>query len=256
MTTETPNDTPKHEYETVEGTPAQPYVEHEPRTMEHRVVTLDNTDLHMMTEIGDGTFVQWSSCRKCGKRVDTCTCPGGPTEPDYMKRWRDRRFGQDLNARPDPERPILESVMQWVREHGYVIGKADIANDLFVRLFEAVAACEAPEGTQVDDVLVEFQEAYLQATGRTLVYQGGEVIGHTYSPPEGMEDAVVIDDLSGKMAEVVERVAAAAQDDEPDEDDIDFARDTLGPEATDDEVTDLANQRVDTRNLEQFNADF
>lgn len=31
----------------------------------------------------------------------------------------------------------------------------------------------------------------------------------------------------------------------PDEDDLDFARDTLGPEATHDEVVNLANIRID-----------
>lgn len=30
----------------------------------------------------------------------------------------------------------------------------------FIRLYEAIAACEAPEGTQVDDVLAGFQTDY------------------------------------------------------------------------------------------------
>lgn len=33
----------------------------------------------------------------------------------------------------------------------------------FTALFRAVAACEAPEGTQVDDVLAEFQSTYDEA---------------------------------------------------------------------------------------------
>jgi len=33
----------------------------------------------------------------------------------------------------------------------------------FLSLYEAVAACEAPEGTQVDEVLAEFQERYNRA---------------------------------------------------------------------------------------------
>lgn len=250
------SETPKHEYETLDGTPARPYVEHEPRTMGHAVVTGGDIDLYMMTEIGDGTFVQWSSCRKCNKRVGICTCPEGPQEPEYMKRWRDRRFGKEMRTRPEPDHTLLPSVLEWVQERGYVIGKADIANGLFVKLFEALAACEAPEGTQVDDVLSEFQDAYLEATGKTLIYQGDEVVGHAYYFDQQPEGAVVVDDLSDKMAEVVEKVAEAAQQGEPDEDDIDFARDTLGPEATDDEVENLANQRVATRNLEEFNADF
>lgn len=35
-----------------------------------------------------------------------------------------------------------------------------IPTSAFVRLYEAVAACEAPEGTQVDDVLKAFQAEY------------------------------------------------------------------------------------------------
>jgi hypothetical protein len=36
----------------------------------------------------------------------------------------------------------------------------------FEALYRAVAACEAPEGTQVDDVLGQFQAAYDEAVGR------------------------------------------------------------------------------------------
>lgn len=36
---------------------------------------------------------------------------------------------------------------------------------LFVDLFRQVGACEAPEGTQIDDVLENFQNAYDDATG-------------------------------------------------------------------------------------------
>lgn len=34
---------------------------------------------------------------------------------------------------------------------------------LFIDLFRAVGACEAPEGTQVDDVLEEFQAEFDKA---------------------------------------------------------------------------------------------
>jgi hypothetical protein len=37
---------------------------------------------------------------------------------------------------------------------------------LFIGLFKAVGACEAPEGTQVDEALEEYQAAYDLATGR------------------------------------------------------------------------------------------
>lgn len=35
----------------------------------------------------------------------------------------------------------------------------------FTALFRALAACEAPEGTQADDVLIEFQSSYDEAIG-------------------------------------------------------------------------------------------
>lgn len=38
-------------------------------------------------------------------------------------------------------------------------------DDLFVNLFRAVAACEAPEGTQVDDVLAQYQAHFDRITG-------------------------------------------------------------------------------------------
>jgi hypothetical protein len=110
---------PQHTYETVEGTPAVSNGVHEPRTVAHRVVTPDDTDLHMMTEIGDGVFVQWSNCRRCNARVGACSCQDGPQEPTYMKTWRDQRFNRDLNTRPDPSYEILPSVIGWLEERGY-----------------------------------------------------------------------------------------------------------------------------------------
>lgn len=57
---------------------------------------------------------------------------------------------------------------------GYeLIVGADNATDykqLFVDLFTAVAACEAPAGTQVDDVLGEHQEAFDKATNVGRAY--------------------------------------------------------------------------------------
>ena len=40
---------------------------------------------------------------------------------------------------------------------------ADTYKNLFMNLFQSVAACEAPEGTQVDDVLEGFQRFYDEA---------------------------------------------------------------------------------------------
>lgn len=43
----------------------------------------------------------------------------------------------------------------------------------FISLYRAVAACEAPEGTQVDDVLAAHQDLYNEATGRTPLHMVG-----------------------------------------------------------------------------------
>lgn len=115
---------PKHTYETTEGTEPTPYAEHQPRTVKH-VVTVDHPELvSMMTEIGDGVFVAWTDCRKCQQHITRCACPQGPTEPEYMKPWRDKRFKRGLNDRPDPSYDMLDSIIEWVRERGYTVTKA------------------------------------------------------------------------------------------------------------------------------------
>ena len=89
----------KHTYENVEGTEPDVDEQHQPRTTKH----FDDGELvHMMTEIGDGTFVAWTECRACKKRVKDCTCPGGPVEPEYMMRWRDQRFTHSFERRHAP----------------------------------------------------------------------------------------------------------------------------------------------------------
>lgn len=266
------SETPKHEYEVVAGTEPQSYVEHEPRTVVHSIVTSGDADVNMMSEIGDGTFVAWSTCRKCGKRVGACTCAGGPVEPEYITRWRHDRFAQELNTRPEPEHTLLPSVLDWARSRGYVIGKVDIKDGLFIKLFEAVAACEAPAGTQVDDVLGTFQRDYCEATGTPVMEVCDECEARVPADGPTVNDAHedwcslysdnVVDDASP------EDVSA---DQDPDnltgmdlgdgmppgvsEDDIDFARETLGAEATDDEVNHLAAQRAD-RDMGEFDAGF
>lgn len=117
---------PQHEYEVVSGTKPAPYVEHDPRTIEHRTIVGDDTDLNMMTEIGDGVFVAWSNCRKCNARVASCKCSGGPVEPEYIKRWRDdKRFAKELGERPEPAFELLPAILDWVRERGYTVEKVE-----------------------------------------------------------------------------------------------------------------------------------
>ena len=115
--------TPKHEYEITEGTKPAPHAAHQPRTIKHTTKRDTDSDLSMMTEIGDGVFVQWTSCRKCHKQVYDCQCQNGPVEPAYMKKWRDDRFKHDLNTRPDPSYDLLPSVIEWVEERGYKVTK-------------------------------------------------------------------------------------------------------------------------------------
>lgn len=122
-----PDPVPIHTYETTEGTKPVRYGRHEPRTLAHTVTAGDKADLvSMMTEIGDGTFVAWTECRKCSKHIAHCTCANGPTEPHYMKPWRDKRFKQALDERPDPSYEILDSVVDWLRERGYTVTKDEV----------------------------------------------------------------------------------------------------------------------------------
>lgn len=51
-------------------------------------------------------------------------------------------------------------------------------DDLFVALFTAVAACEAPEGTQVDDVLAQYQAHFDRITG----HNADESREHRHNP--------------------------------------------------------------------------
>jgi len=83
------------EYQTIAGTPAQPEVQHEARTIER----IEPSESYMMTEIGDGVFVQWSQCARCMKRLGVCKCLEGPQEPEYMTRWRTARFAKSFSDR-------------------------------------------------------------------------------------------------------------------------------------------------------------
>jgi hypothetical protein len=84
------------EYQTVDGAAPQSNVQHEARKVRRND---GGGELHMMTEIGDGVFVQWSQCSRCGKHVSECADAGGPLEPDYMKVWRNQRFQQSFAER-------------------------------------------------------------------------------------------------------------------------------------------------------------
>lgn len=61
---------------------------------------------HMMTEIDNGVFVAWVNCSKCSKTTPTCMCPAGPTEPPYIKEWRENRFKE--SRRYQPPKPLTD----------------------------------------------------------------------------------------------------------------------------------------------------
>jgi hypothetical protein len=79
------------EYQTVAGSESSALVPHEPRTIRSEAL--------MMSEIGDGVFVQWGDCAACGQRVTGCRCATGPVEPAHIKRWREGRFDPEIRIR-------------------------------------------------------------------------------------------------------------------------------------------------------------
>lgn len=83
-------------YETISGTPPDAVEAHEPRTIRQ---LRNNSLTQMMSEIDDCLFAAWAECRKCKKHVANCTCTGGPTEPEYITRWRQERFASGITNR-------------------------------------------------------------------------------------------------------------------------------------------------------------
>jgi hypothetical protein len=121
MTDTIPDVVPKNEYETTDGTPAVEHGTHEPRTIVRTNTTGDEVSTYMMSEIGDGVFVQWSQCATCSSGVATCTCTDGPQEPAYITKWRDARFERSLNTRPEIEFTALPGVVKHLKKQGYTV---------------------------------------------------------------------------------------------------------------------------------------
>jgi hypothetical protein len=274
---------------------------HEPRVLEHMVTHPDTTyEMSVMSEIGDGVYIAWSTCSRCTKHYSTCSCPEGPLEPAHITRSRAARWNRSFDARPDlgHDRELTAKVVSELRDRGYVVGEipepvvkevtVKVETDrLFIELFKAAADCEAPEGTQLDDVLSEFQERYDAAIGikrdenGDLICQGcGAVatdgalparcqggVSHSFVPAEDVDpqdeptlcvqcEAPLDNGRACPMTSSGDHVPADPEETErimagPDADDLDFARDTLGEEATDEEVEELADQRVAVREHER-----
>lgn len=237
---------PKHQYEATEGTIPTPHGMHEPRVVAHTVVHPDeNTDLMMMTEIADGVFVQWGECRKCNKRVADCKCKGGPVEAHFMAPWRAARFQHSFDERPDPDYKLIPKLVTWLRERGYTVAKkgekraSTGSDDLFVKLFAAISECEAPAGTQVDDVLESFQDAYSELTGTPRPQWCWECA------EDGQQSLATESDENGPLCEGCKGRRDEDALSEVTEDDLEHARETLGSDATDEQVGELAQERVD-----------
>lgn len=116
-----------NQYETVRGTDANQDEQHEARLMKR---TTPDGIVQMMSEIGDGVFVAWSTCRSCRNQIVECACPGGPVEPEYMQKWRDERFTKSFDRRGAlPALPELlrtrdrriDAVVRLLRSKGWCI---------------------------------------------------------------------------------------------------------------------------------------
>lgn len=122
-------------YETVDGTEPSIDEQHEART-----VRRDRQEgSYMMSEIGDGVFVQWSDCRTCKQLVEACKCANGPTEPEYIHRWRINRFVDSFKGRgTEPALPValkdrdrrVNGVIRYLLELGYSIVAPQTKSDI------------------------------------------------------------------------------------------------------------------------------
>lgn len=153
---------PRSTYEVVEGTNAVEHGKHEPRTVKRTRTEGDEVTTSMMTEIGDGVFVNWSQCASCSKLVDDCGCTGGPKEPAYMTKWRDERFQITLNARPEVEFTVLPKVVTALKQHGLKVFTEDELKEYAAAIRETMQIAheeekhdESPEGTEDDPEAVE-----------------------------------------------------------------------------------------------------
>ena len=97
--------------ELISGTPESATEPHDARTLIHPTAGL-------MSEIEDGIFVAWDTCRRCRKNVSagSCKCPEGPQEPEYITRWRQARFATSLTDRLAPRLPTPKGLDLDIRQ--------------------------------------------------------------------------------------------------------------------------------------------
>lgn len=122
----TPKATPRRHYDTEAGTEPSVEARHQARTVAHR----EGEDLvQMMTEIEDGLFVSWSRCKACARHARDCNCASGPTEPDYAKGWREKRFERSFARIPRhlQAKANDDKALSYVEIVTVLLGKLDIS---------------------------------------------------------------------------------------------------------------------------------
>lgn len=125
--TETPERTHDlHNYEQVDGGDPDSLQKHEPRNIVHATIhPLGDKSLSLMSEIGDGLFVSWTTCDGCKKFFAQCGCPTGPKEPAHITRWRTKRWANSFDARPEINHELLPTVLEALKARGLVVMTED-----------------------------------------------------------------------------------------------------------------------------------
>ena len=63
----------------------------------------------MMSEVQHGIFVGWDMCHSCATHIRKCVCEGGPTEPPYVRRWREERNPHTTTPVSIPTKRVLDT---------------------------------------------------------------------------------------------------------------------------------------------------
>lgn len=93
---------------------------------------------HALSQIGEGVYVAWDTCRRCNLQLRKCECKTGPMEPGYITKWREEFLGKPVKTKKEKETPVQVAVPDPV-----LTDKVDQALE---------AALEAVEGVEPTDV--------------------------------------------------------------------------------------------------------
>ena len=209
-------------YITTAGTEPSIDEQHEARTLTRG----RQEGVYMMTEIGDGIFVQWSNCRTCRKYTDQCTCPDGPAEPDYMQRWRINRFATSFQGRGvEPALPEalanrdrrVNAVTRYLLALGYKIEAPEFKSEI-PDFDEADYDVTPVEELAIPDLTEQESSDFMEALGdlhdddpdRTKDLDGEPI------PTRTEEESVVSEKVDAGMDNALEVLRARAQEDQSD----------------------------------------